>query len=220
LLPQPGSGSGSDVDTEFSRQVGVLLAKGYPALTGLTAGELTRALEPLRRVATEAHPEGLFVLVVAEPLVRAADAVTRTALAGRTEPGFVDRNHGDDGLDVYRPLPELDVPAAPVYLLLDVQRGEEFCGVAPQDALPVILDRGRTPLTIHEGIALVTQLPAVLERNRCFTLAGSRRGDRRVPALWISKGAPKLGWCWAGNPHGWLGTASAGARLGPLPTTR
>ena len=43
-------------------------------------------------------------------------------------------------------------------------------------------------------------------------LAGSRCGDRRVPALWISEGAPKLGWCWAGNPHTWLGTASAGSR--------
>jgi hypothetical protein len=40
-------------------------------------------------------------------------------------------------------------------------------------------------------------------------------GDRRVPALWISGGAPKLGWCWAGNPHTWLGSASCATRLGP-----
>ncbi|HZI97726.1 MAG TPA: DUF5701 family protein, partial [Actinomycetales bacterium] len=63
-----------------------------------------------------------------------------------------------------------------------------------------------------------------LERNRCFMLAGSRCGDRRVPALWISsgtgkdgtanRGAPKLGWCWAGNRHTWLGHASAGSRDG------
>ena len=59
-------------------------------------------------------------------------------------------------------------------------------------------------------------MPEVLEKNKCFMLAGSRARarDRRVPALWISERAPKLGWCWDGNPHTWLGTASAGGRLG------
>ena len=86
----------------------------------------------------------------------------------------------------------------------------------PEDATATIRSRGRGPLTIDEGIALVTQAPQVLEPNKCFMLAGSRRsarpGDRRVPALWISERAPKLGWCWDGNPHTWLGTASAGRR--------
>jgi len=58
------------------------------------------------------------------------------------------------------------------------------------------------------------QHPELLERNHCFSLAGSRRGDRRVPALWISRNAPKLGWCWEGNPHDWLGCASAAVRVG------
>ena len=75
--------------------------------------------------------------------------------------------------------------------------------------------RGRTPLTIHEGLALATQFPASLEKNRCYMLAGSRRGDKRVPALWISNRAPKLGWCWDGNLHTWLGIASAGSRSVP-----
>nr|WP_157857446.1 DUF5701 family protein [Streptomyces yerevanensis] len=39
-----------------------------------------------------------------------------------------------------------------------------------------------------------------------------RSGDRRVPAIWISQKTPKLGWCWEGNPHTWLGMASAGDR--------
>ncbi|MFE9203891.1 DUF5701 family protein [Micromonospora sp. NPDC007230] len=25
----------------------------------------------------------------------------------------------------------------------------------------------------------------------------------------MSQGAPKLGWCWYGNPHTWLGSATA-----------
>jgi hypothetical protein len=46
-----------------------------------------------------------------------------------------------------------------------------------------------------------------------FMLAGSRRGDRRVLALWIPEKAPKLGWCWEGNSHSWLGVASAERRV-------
>jgi hypothetical protein len=84
--------------------------------------------------------------------------------------------------------------------------------VRPADAMPVIRSRGRTPLTIDEGIAVVTHAPHLLEKNKCFMLSGSRRNDRRVPALWISERAPKLGWCWDGNPHTWLGVASAAGR--------
>ncbi len=57
---------------------------------------------------------------------------------------------------------------------------------------------------------------------------GSRRRkgkglDARTPAIWISggtgrdgrsnRGAPKVGWCWAGNRHTWLGFASVAGRV-------
>ena len=212
-----------DIDVEFQRQRDVLLAKGYPGLVGMTPAQLTACLEPLRTIAhstaehrawqTTTSSHSPFVVVVSAALARAEDLVPATRLAGGSARGIVDRHHADDGLASYLPIAGLEVPAAPVYLLVDVERGEEFCGVRPADALPEILDRGRTPLTIHEGIALVTQFPGMLEKNRCFMLAGSRRSDRRVPAMWISGKAPKLGWCWAGNPHSWLGKASAGSRV-------
>jgi hypothetical protein len=81
-------------------------------------------------------------------------------------------------------------------------------------ALEMIHDEGRSPLTIDEGIAVATHYPEMVAPGFGFSLAGSRAGDRRVTALWISKQRPKLGWCWAGNPHTWLGTASLGARVG------
>ncbi len=130
-----------------------------------------------------------------------------------TKPGRVDRNHGEGELAGYHPIEGCE-PPGPAYLLVDVERGEEFCNVRPEDASKVVRTRGRSQLTIDEGIALVTQVPQVLEKNKCFMLAGSRRHDQRVPAMWISERAPKLGWCWDGNPHTWLGMASAGARLG------
>src|SRR5690606_5586236 len=133
-------------------------------------------------------------------------------LPGSKKPGIVDKNHFSDdrpGLAHYKPLPALAVPAAPVYVLIGIQRGDEFRNVAPASAIETLAARGRTGLTIDEGISWATIDPGVLEKNHCFMLAGSDRGDRRMPALWISERAPKLGWCFKGNPHTWLGIASA-----------
>jgi hypothetical protein len=184
--------------------------------------ELRELVEPLRDRADSLAGEDStstvpVVLVVTREVVSPYDTVPLLHLDNGSKPGRVDRNHGEGDLDSYQPIDGCEPPAA-AYLLVGVERGEEFCNVRPEDATRTIRERGRTPLTIDEGIALVTQVPPVLEKNKCFMLAGSRRtalsGDRRVPALWISERAPKLGWCWDGNPHTWLGTASAGARLG------
>jgi hypothetical protein len=213
-----------DAPAEFDRQVGTLIGKGYPALAGLADDDFAALLSPLRaslttHATTMSAPEDgrvPFVLVVTRELAPIADAVARTALDGRTKPGVVDRNYADGDLDRFVATKEVDPPDARTYLLLGIERGEEFCGAVPQDAMATIAARGRTPLTIEEGIALVTQFPHVLAKNKCFSLGGSRCGDRRVPAIWISQNAPKLGWCWEGNPHTWLGMASASTRTGSL----
>jgi len=212
-----------DVDTEFDRQRDRLISDEYVELTGLDRSTLLEQVERLRVHVHQRSDHALaaptpsrvpFVVVLGESLVPSEQLVPTTTLLGGEHPGVVDRNHGESGLAPYRPIEQVRLPESAVYLLLDVARGEEFCGVPPEQALPVILARDRTPLTIHEGLALITHFPGVLEKNNCFMLSGSRRGDRRVPALWISAKAPKLGWCWDGNPHSWLGTASAADRLG------
>jgi len=86
--------------------------------------------------------------------------------------------------------------------------------VPPDDAMPKILAANRSPLTVDEGIALVTQHPEVLLTGSRFSMLGSRCGDRRVTAIWVSQNRPRLGWCWAGAPHTWLGSASCGGRVG------
>jgi hypothetical protein len=211
---------------EFDRQAAALVGAGYPALVGSTDARFLRSLEPLRaeaavRVPEEGRP---FVLVV--PGVPAAESMPRTGLSGPA--GFVSADSTD--LDRFAPIAEVAIPQTGPYLLLDVERGDEYANRSPDEAVPEILARGRTPLTVAEGIAFLTLVRGALERNRCFMLAGSRGTDRRVPALWISggtgkdgrarRGAPKLGWCWAGNRHTWLGHASAGGRVGvgvPVP---
>ena len=120
-----------------------------------------------------------------------------------------------DEIDGYRPIEGVEVPEASVYLLTDVSTGPETLNVRPADALPMIRAAGRTPLTVDEGVALVTQLPTSLTELNAFQAVGSRTGNKRIPSFWMSKGAPRLGWCWEGNPHTWLGSASAAARMAP-----
>ncbi len=202
---------------EFHRQVDTLIRLGYAEAAGLPAEAFRDLLAPLEARVTGLGPlpqleEGRapFVIVVRGDLVPLDAAMARTRL--KDHAGFIDFKPG--GLETFRPLDILEAPDEPVYLVFDLDTGAEFRNVTPDDALEVIRDRRRTPLTLEEGIALITQFPATLRKNHCFSLAGSRCGDRRVPALWISKASPKLGWCWAGNPHTWLGTASAGGRAG------
>ncbi|GGX88662.1 DUF5701 family protein [Streptomyces minutiscleroticus] len=211
-----------DGGAEFDRQVRTLIDLGYPAVSGLGPERFGALVAPLRAraAAVPAGPYGPesgrvpFLLVVTRGVAPIEETMPLTALHGGRLPGFVDRSFEPGALERFVPPEGLELPAPDAYLLLGVERGEEFCGVVPQDAVRTVAERGRTPLTIEEGIALVTQFPQVLAKNKCFSLGGSRCGDRRVPALWISKRAPKLGWCWEGNPHTWLGMASAGSRAG------
>lgn len=150
-----------------------------------------------------------LVVVVTRPLVVPEGSVPRTSSGGRA--GSI--SHLLPDLSRFDPIEPVGTAPADVYLLVDVQRGGEHLDQPPAVALPAIMASGRTPLTVDEGISFVTQWPTSLAKNHCFSLAGSRCGDRRVPAIWLSKRAPLLGWCWEGAPHTWLGTASAAARL-------
>lgn len=141
------------------------------------------------------------------------------------KPGFVVDDMTD--LEQFVPIDGLVLPDRPLYLIREPDRGDDMRNWSPDEALPAIRDRGRTPLTINEGISWLLQEPRMLEPNHCFMTIGSRKPqggtlDARTPAVWISGGtgrdgsarrrAPKIGWCWAGNRHTWLGFASASHR--------
>lgn len=147
------------------------------------------------------------------PLIRHSD-----------KPGFVVTDMSD--VDEFEPVVEL--PNSPVYLLEDVDRGDHYANWSPNEVDLDLTAVGRTPLTLTEGLTWLLQEPAALQRNHCFMTIGSRKRkpgdalDTRTPAIWISNGtgrdgivnrnAPKVGWCWAGNRHTWLGFASASGR--------
>ena len=206
-------GIAATAEAEFDRQVAALVEKDYPAMAGLSTARFTEHVEPLRDLLAKASASDEaaipFVIVVTHRLVPTVPAVEK--LLVRNKAGWTDMH---DELASYEPIAGVDVPAEPVYLLTDIDTGEGTLNVRPRDALPVITEAGRTPLTIDEGVALVTQLPEVLKVRNCFQSLASRTDNLRIPSFWVSKGAPRLGWCWAGNPHTWLGSASAAARYG------
>jgi hypothetical protein len=164
------------------------------------------------------------LLVVHPDLAPASTLAPLLQLNGR--PGFVVTDMAD--VDEFTPIPSVTLPDAPLYLVNDIDRGDAMANWSPDEALPAIEQAGRTPLTLTEGLHWVLQQPDVLARGQCFMTIASRRRkadgslDARTPAVWISNGtgrdgaarrnAPKVGWCWAGNRHTWLGFASAASR--------
>lgn len=215
---QEGADAGAAA-VEFDRQVANLLDRGYPRAAGVAEAEFVGLLEPLRASAAASLGSGSrdpaagrvgFVIVVRGSLVPADVAITLVQRRGQA--GFLSMLTPEE-LATFAPIEAVTLPGGRAYLMHDVDNGTDSLNRTPDAALATILEGGRSPLTIEEGIALITHFPEAVAANGGFSLAGSRCGDRRVCALWISKGAPKLGWCWAGNPHTWLGVGSCSGRF-------
>ena len=194
-----------------------LVALGVHRIAGLSPAEVCDA------AARAGRRDG--ALLVVHPALAPASALTPLVeREGRQAFVVVDMTDVDD----FAPVEQAPVPAGPVYLLDAPDRGDALVDRSPDEALAAITAAGRTPLTLGEGLHWLLQQPGALERNHCFMTIGSRRRrpdgrlDARTPALWLSngtgrdgrgrRGAPKVGWCWAGNRHTWLGFASTAGR--------
>lgn len=197
-----------------------------PSLTDQADRLVELGVHELAGVSAE-HLRGAAATTAGELLVTGASAsVLAPLMRVDGKPGFV----VEDMTDVDDFAPIMEVPPTP-YVVMGLDRGDAFANRTPEESVPEILDAGRSPLTLAEGLHWVLQDPDVLERNLCFMTPGSRlrRGngtyDARTPALWLSNGtgrdgrerrhAPKLGWCWWGNRHTWLGIASCERRTHP-----
>ena len=219
---RPSVPAPSPVDAQAER----LVELGVPELAGITGGRLRELAARLTGPGDQATdtPPVLAVHPSLVPTARLAGLMSRGGKAGFVVVDMTD-------LADFTPTDDIHLPDAPLYLLDDVTRGDDLLGWTPTDAHPELTSRGRTPLTASEGVSWLLQQPEMLEPGACFMCIGSRKRkvtgglDARTPALWISggtgrdgrqnKGAPKLGWCWAGNHHTWLGFASTTGRRGP-----
>lgn len=210
----------TDLLHEFDRQLENLITKGYPKASKLRETDFRNKITPLKSKLEALHLHDVdldqgtlpFVIVIKNDLIPAEIMM-----------GMVDKN-GKSGVTILRPhtstnfnaIDDVSIPDNEAYLLVDIDRGKKHINLPPTEALSLIKTANRSPLTIDEGIAIVTQFPEFLLKNNCFSLLASRTGkDQRVPAIWINANKePNLGWCWDGNPHTWLGSASCGDRIG------
>jgi hypothetical protein len=207
------------MENEFDRQIKNLLEKDYPKLAGIEEVEFIKIIEPLRKHVVQLPDSEVdlrngylpFVIVVNGLIEseRKMSAVVRNGIAGVT----ILRPHTSSE---FKTIDDEVVPESKAYLLIGVDRGKQNINFPPSEAMRMIRSEKRLPLTIEEGISIVTQYPDFLMKNNCFSLLASRTGsDQRVPAIWINaKKEPNLGWCWDGNPHTWLGSASCDKRIG------
>lgn len=204
---------------EFDRQVENLLKKHYPQAAGISPDEFLKHIEPLRNTLEKITAPQIdlekgklpFVIVVTSELISSEKAMSLIEREGKHGVTIL-RPHASQNFKI---IADVTIPNSTAYLLVDIDRGKETINLPPNEAMKLIKKENRTPLTIDEGIAIVTQYPEFLIKNNCFSLLASRTGtDQRVPAIWInSKKESNLGWCWDGNPHTWLGSASCVMRI-------
>jgi hypothetical protein len=209
----PAAACPTEAELEFDRQIDALTMTGLPDALELAESCFRACVEPLRDLLPPVPGDGdripFVVVYPTMPVVPVLETVHAVGGAGFT-------TMAEEDLAGFRPLPELGVPAIP-YLLVDVDPGTDTLNSPPAEVLPRLTAAGRTPLSVTEGLALLVSDPGVLRGRNCFSLAGSRAGDKRVPALWVSARRPRLGWCYEGAPHTWLGTASCGGRVAESP---
>ena len=152
-----------------------------------------------------------------------------------TRPVFVVVGHGRPRL-VHPTVADVRVPDAdPSTSSRASTEATTFSRREPRPGLPrARTPAARTPLTLSQRKASAvssSRVPEVLVPGSCFMTIGSRKVkagtgalEARTPAVWISgrhrlatagsnRGAPKVGWCWAGNlPY--LARVRLGGRAG------
>lgn len=180
-----------DAVAEFDRQVDVLSQRIKNNVFRYDLSRLKEASAGLRlkiselAAAQEVREGNIPVVVVFKVQVASYDDLLRQ-LHHKNREGYVEMTpkNPEDFVDVN----SLAVPESDIYVLWDVDTGRSMLNISPSDSVAMIESKGRAPLTMYEG-------------------------DQRVPSIWISKGAPRLGWCWFGNIHTWLATASCKLRV-------
>lgn len=207
-----------NITKEIDRQIDNILKK-YPEVANIVENDFSAKIELLK---TKLESLSLPEINLEKGNLPFVLVVKTQQLSSEKMMSLVEKN-GKKGVTKLRPytsqdfktIDEVLIPEEMIYLLVDIDRGKQNINLPPNEALGIIKRAGRSPLTIDEGIAIMTHFPEFLIKNNCFSLLASRTGkDQRVPAIWINtEKQPNLGWCWDGNPHTWIGSASCSTRI-------
>lgn len=210
----------SDAVTEFDRQVDMLSQRVGNNVFRYDISKLQQQTADLRTKISELDAaqgvrEGNIPVVIVFRTQVASYNNLLCQLHYKGRKGYIEMTpkNPENFLDI----DSLAIPESDIYALWDVDTGRSMLNISPSNSIDILESRGRTPLTMYEGVQCVLTTPEILtdkQRFNAIQMPGSRiDGDQRVPSIWISKGAPRLGWCWFGNIHTWLATASCKSRV-------
>ena len=210
----------SKASEEAQKQLDRIVALGYPDVADMSAAAFRSLARPLIRALEDCGDEaGLgtqILLVPTRELVSPESLIARTSINRMA--GFTTMPPRD--IASFLPQDGFEPPEGPFYLVIEPHTGTCYINREPDVARKLIDSDERLPLTLEEGLAIATQHPEWLLEKNGFNLLGSRSADGRVPSIWMSQNAPRLGAVWPNSRHTWLGNACIAARTAVCGATR
>src|SRR3989344_1103661 len=203
---------------EFERQVETITGKEYAEAAVMKPDEYRKMFEPLKERIREIAgrekemKEGHipFVIVIKNNVIGGEKAMPLIELEDKK--GYTTMSV--DEIKGFKPIEGVKIPNGKAYLAIDIETGKTTLGKTPDEAIKKIKTEDRSPLTLEEGVALITHHPEILKDNYVWA-PGSRRGDVGVADLWLGGGEPGLSWGGASSSVAKWGSASCGSRVGP-----
>lgn len=203
-------GSMSMASIEANKQLARLVALGYPDVADMSEDAFRALARPLIRALERSDLGADILLVPTRELVTPESLIARTSIDRMA--GFTTMPPRD--IVSFLPTDGFEPPEGPFYLVIEPHTGTCYTNREPDVARKLIESDERLPLTLEEGLAIATQHPEWLLEKNGFNLLGSRSADGRVPSIWMSQSAPRLGAVWPNSRHTWLGNAYCIARRG------
>ncbi|WEV58687.1 DUF5701 family protein [Bifidobacterium sp. ESL0728] len=200
----------SKASQEAQKQLDRIVALGYPDVADMSAAAFRALARPLIDALKDSDLGENILLVPTHELVSPESLIARTSINRMA--GFTTMPPRD--VASFLPQDGFEPPEGPFYLVVDPHTGTAYVNREPDVARKLIDSDERMPLTLEEGLAIATQHPDWLVKKNGFNLLGSRSADGRVPSIWMSQNAPRLGSVWPTSRHTWLGNAYCQARRG------
>lgn len=193
-----------------AKQLDRIVALGYPDVADMSAAAFRALARPLIRALEDSDLGTQILLVPTRELVSPESLIARTSINRMA--GFTTMPPRD--IASFLPQDGFEPPEGPFYLVVEPHTGTCYINREPDVARKLIDSDERLPLTLEEGLAIATQHPEWLLEKNGFNLLGSRSADGRVPSIWMSQNAPRLGAVWPNSRHTWLGNAFCVSRRG------
>ena len=200
----------SQSSQEAQRQLDRIVDLGYPDVADMSAAAFRALAQPIIAALQESDLGRSILLVPTRELVSPESLIARTSINRMA--GFTTMPPRD--ISSFQPQSGFEPPEGPFYIVIDPHTGTDYVNREPDVARKLIEADERLPLTLEEGLAIVTQHPNWLVDKNGFNLLASRSADGRVPSIWLSQSAPRLGSVWPNSRHTWLGNAYCRARTG------